>query len=93
MLHQKGRTILNFNEAKDDSHWHQVNHMKEMICSLLQTGNHASGSSLNFYRLDGFHDVNQWSQSTKDINFSFKCHGCGCCLSNCCCLFTAFGRV
>jgi len=30
-------------------HWHQLYHM-QIICTLLQTDNHASTSSLNFYR-------------------------------------------
>jgi len=29
--------------------WHQLDHM-QIICTLLQTDNHASTSSLNFYR-------------------------------------------
>ena len=29
--------------------WHQLNHM-QIICTFLQTDNHASISSLNFYR-------------------------------------------
>ena len=31
--------------------WHQLDHM-QIICTLLQTDNHASTSPLNFYRLD-----------------------------------------
>jgi len=31
--------------------WHHQDHM-HIICSLLQTGNHASTSPLSFYRLD-----------------------------------------
>jgi len=31
--------------------WHQLDHM-EIICTLLQTDNHASTSPLSFYRLD-----------------------------------------
>jgi len=36
--------------------WHQMDHM-QIICSLLQTDNHASTSSLNYYRLDGLPDA------------------------------------
>jgi len=31
--------------------WHQLDHM-QIICTSLQTGNHASASPLNFYRPD-----------------------------------------
>jgi len=31
--------------------WHQLDHM-QIIYTLLQTDNHASTSSLSFYRLD-----------------------------------------
>jgi len=31
--------------------WHQLDYM-QMICTSLQTDNHASTSSLNFYRPD-----------------------------------------
>ena len=39
--YQKGKTILNFTEARDSEwQWHQLGHMQ--ICTLLQTDNHAS---------------------------------------------------
>jgi len=31
--------------------WHQLDH-EQIICTSLQTDNHASTSSLNFYRLN-----------------------------------------
>jgi len=36
--------------------WHQLDHM-QIICTLLQTGNHASTLSLNFYRTDALPDT------------------------------------
>jgi len=30
--------------------WHQLEHIMQIICTSLQTDNHASISSLNFYR-------------------------------------------
>jgi len=40
--HQKGRTILDFNEARDDGwQWHQLDHM-QIMCTSLQTDNHAA---------------------------------------------------
>jgi len=36
--------------------WHQLDHM-QIICTLLETDNHASTSSLNIYMLDAFPDT------------------------------------
>jgi len=36
--------------------WQQLDHM-QIICTLLQTDNHASTSSLNFYRPDALPDA------------------------------------
>jgi len=39
--YQKGKTNLNFNEARDSEwQWHQLGHMQ--VCTSLQTDNHAS---------------------------------------------------
>jgi len=46
---QKGRTILDFIEERDDE-WHQLDDNMQIICTLLQTDNHTSTSSLGFYR-------------------------------------------
>jgi len=50
--HQKGYTILDFNEARDGMkqettgwQWHQLDYM-QTIYTLLQTDNHTSNSSL-----------------------------------------------
>ena len=52
--HQKGKTSLDLNEARDGGvlgwQWHQLDRM-QTICTSLQTDNHNT-SSLNFYRLD-----------------------------------------
>ena len=49
--YQKGKTNLDFSEAKDSEwQWHQLGHMH--ICTLLQTDNHASTPPLVFYRPD-----------------------------------------
>ena len=49
--YQKGKTNLDFTEARD-SEWplHQLGHMQ--VCTSLQTHNHASTPPLNFYRPD-----------------------------------------
>ena len=45
--YQKGKTYLDFTEARDsERQWHQLGHMQ--VCTLLQTDNHASTSPLSF---------------------------------------------
>ena len=45
--YQKGKTNLDFTEARDSEwQWHQLGHMQ--VCILLQTDNHASTSPLSF---------------------------------------------
>ena len=45
--HQKGKTNLDFTEARDSEwQWHQLGHMQ--VCTSLQTDNHASTSPLSF---------------------------------------------
>jgi len=66
--YQKGKTNLDFTEARD-SEWqcHQLGHMQ--VCKSLQTDNHASTSPLSFYRPDAFPVAilppNQQHQCTK----------------------------
>ena len=49
--YQKGRTNLDFTEARDSEwQWHQLGHMQ--VYTSLQTDNHDSTSPLSFYRLD-----------------------------------------
>ena len=49
--YQKGKTMLDFTEARDSEwQWHQLGHMQ--LCTSLQTDNHASTSPLSFYRPD-----------------------------------------
>jgi len=44
---QKGKTNLDFTEARDSEwRWHQLGHMQ--VCTSLQTDNHASTSPLSF---------------------------------------------
>jgi len=45
--YQKGKTSLDFTEARDSEwQWHQLGHMQ--VCTLLQTDNHASTQPLSF---------------------------------------------
>ena len=49
--YQKGKTNLDFTEARDSEwQWHQLGHMQ--VCSSLQADNHANTPSLSFYRPD-----------------------------------------
>ena len=63
--YQKGKTNLDFTEARDSEwQWHQLGHMQ--VCTSLQTDNHASTPPLSF--LTGrmpFLPPNQQRQSTE----------------------------
>jgi len=49
--YQKGKTNLDFTEAKDSEwQWHQLCHMQ--VCTSLLTDNHANTLPLSFYSLD-----------------------------------------
>ena len=51
--YQKGKTNLDFTEARDSEwqwQWHQLGHMQ--VCTSLQADNHASNPPLCFYRPD-----------------------------------------
>ena len=61
--YQKGKTNLDFTEARDSQwQWHQLGHMQ--VCTSLQTDNHASIQPLSFYRPDALPAANQ-RQSTE----------------------------
>ena len=46
--YQKGKTNLDFTEARDSEwQWHQLDHMQ--VCTSLQTNNHASTPPLKFF--------------------------------------------
>jgi len=46
--YQKGKTNLDFTEARDSEwQWHQLGHIQ--VCTLLQTDNHASTPPLSFF--------------------------------------------
>jgi len=66
--YQKGRTNLDFTEARDSEwQWHQLDHMQ--VCTLLQTDNHTSTPLLSFFagRMP-FLPPNQQCQSTEGTN-------------------------
>jgi len=70
--YQKGKTNLDFTEAADSKwQWHQLCHMQ--VCTSLQTDNHTSTPSLNFFtgRLP-FLSPNQQRQSTEVLSAVLK---------------------
>ena len=65
--YQKGKTNLDFTEARDSEwQWHQLGHMQ--ICTSIQTDNHISTPPLKFFtgRMP-FLPPNQQCQSTESI--------------------------
>jgi len=65
--YQKGKTNLDFTEARDSEwQWHQLGHMQ--VCISLQTHNHASTPPLSLFtgRMP-FLSRNQQRQSTEGI--------------------------
>jgi len=62
--YQKGKTNLDFTEARDSEwQWHQLGHVQ--ISTSLQTNNHASTSPLSFFTGQmSFPPLNQQRQST-----------------------------
>ena len=58
--YQKGKTSLDLNEARDYgvSGCSGINWIVQTICTSLQTDNHTSTSSLNFYRPAFWHQTN-----------------------------------
>jgi len=63
--YQKGKTNLDFTEARDSEwQWHQLGHMQ--VCISLETDNHASTSPLEFFTGQmSFLLPNQQHQSTE----------------------------
>ena len=61
--YQKGKTNLDFTEARDSEwQWHQLGHMQ--VCTSLQADNHASTPPLFFTGRMPFLPPNQQRQST-----------------------------
>ena len=62
--YQKGKTNLDFTEARDSEwQWHQLGHMQ--VCASLQTDNHTTTQF--FYRPDALPAAQQQRQSTEGI--------------------------
>jgi len=64
--YQKGKTNQDFTEVRDSEwQWHQVGHMQ--VCTLLQTENHASIPTTQFFPDWMPFLPNQQRQSTEGI--------------------------
>jgi len=62
--YQKGKTNLDFTEARDNERqWYQLDHVQ--VCTSLQTDNHASTPPLFFTGRVPFLPPNQQRQSTE----------------------------
>jgi len=68
-LYQKGKTDLDFTEARDSEwHWHQLGGVQ--VCTSFQTDNHASTPPLKCFT--GRMPRNQQRQSTERVNMGMK---------------------
>ena len=70
--YQKGKTSLDFTEARDSEwQWHQLGHMQ--VCTSLQTDDHASTPPLSFFRDQmPFLPPNQQRQSTEGTTTQYE---------------------
>ena len=69
--YQKGKTNLDFTEAKDsESQWHQLGRVQ--VCTLLQTDNHASTPPLCFLqaRCPSCHPTNSAKALKANLHYS-----------------------
>jgi len=69
--YQKGKTNLDFTEARDSEwQWHQLGHMQ--VCTSLLTDNHASTPPLKvFYRPDALLAAQPTSMQANQLNGYF----------------------
>jgi len=71
--YQKGKTNLDFTEARDSGwQWHQLGHMQ--VCTSLQTDTTPALHHSVFYRPDAFLPPNQQCKSTEDKKASNDVH-------------------
>jgi len=71
-LYQKGKSNLDFTEARDSEwQWHQLGHVQ--VCTLLQTDNHTSTPPVSFLQA-GCPSCRQTNsiKALKALVFSYK---------------------
>jgi len=82
--YQKGKTNLDFTEARD-SEWqrYQLGHMQ--VCTSLQTDNHASTLPLSFFtgRMPFLQPNQQRQISKQNIKYAYFCYGRTSCIFRC----------
>jgi len=67
--YQKGKTNLDFTEARDSEwQWHHLGRMQ--VCTSLQTDNHASTPPLSFHRPDALPATQPTASSTEGTSTS-----------------------
>jgi len=78
--YQKGKTNLDFTEARDSGwQWHQLGHVQ--VCTSLQTDNHASTPSLSFLHAGcpscrPINSVKALKAQTRDGNMCITAQNC-----------------
>ena len=69
--YQKGKTNLDFTEARDSEwQWHQLGHMQ--VCTKLLTDNHASPTN-SVKALKANNDARSWTKSYQQVGCSDAC--------------------
>jgi len=69
--HQKGKLFwILLEQEMMGWHWHQLDHM-QIICTSLQTDNHASSSPLSFYRPDALPAAQSTASKPEKSNYEF----------------------
>ena len=89
--YQKGKTNLDFTEARDSEwQWHQLGYMQ--VCTSLQSDNHASTPPLSFFtgRMP-FLRPNQQRQSTEGSELHLVSHSVT--ETEQCCIFFGFSFI
>jgi len=72
-LYQKGKTSLDFTEARDSEwQWHQLGHMQ--VCTLLQTDYHTSTPPIIFYRPDALPSAQPIASKHWTIRYNTRCY-------------------
>jgi len=66
--YQKGKTNLDFTEARDSEwQWHQLGHMQ--VYTSLQTDNHTNTSPISFYGRDDLSAAQPTASSTEGTTY------------------------
>jgi len=92
--YQKGKTNLDFTEARDSEwQWHQLGHMQ--VCTSLQTDNYASTTPLSFLQAGcpSCHPTNSIKHCVRRINCIVFITDVGIVNAVCCCQMSVIRAV